>query len=72
MARLAERLGRRFEARGFLTLAISEDPEREDLRRDLRRMNQSSATVVEDGRTLAEVLAQEPGNGGKIDVTPSR
>ncbi len=72
MARLAERLGRKFEARGWLTLASSEDPEREELQRDLRRMNQSSATVVEHGRTLAEVLAQEPGNGGKIDVTPSR
>ena len=35
MARLAEQLGRGFEARGFLTLAISEEPDREDLRHDL-------------------------------------
>jgi tetratricopeptide (TPR) repeat protein len=39
MARLAERLGRRFEARAFLILAISEDPDREDLRRDLKRVD---------------------------------
>ena len=39
MARLAERLGRRFEARAFLILAISEDPDREDLRRDLQRLD---------------------------------
>ena len=36
MARLAEKLGRRFEARAFLTLATSEDPDRQDLRDDLR------------------------------------
>ena len=35
MAHLAERLGRTFEARVFLTLAISEDPERDDLRHEL-------------------------------------
>jgi hypothetical protein len=39
MARLAERLGRRFEARAFLIMAISEDPDREDLRRDLERVD---------------------------------
>ena len=37
MARLAEQLGREFEARVFLTLAISEDPEREDFKRELAR-----------------------------------
>jgi tetratricopeptide (TPR) repeat protein len=39
MARLAEQLGRRFEARAFLTVAISEEPHRRDLRQDLRRLN---------------------------------
>ena len=37
MAHLAEQLGRGFEARVFLTLAISDEPEREDLRRELAR-----------------------------------
>jgi enediyne biosynthesis protein E4 len=72
MARLAEQLGRRFEARVFLTVSISADPDRDDLRHDVRRLSQSLATVAESGQTLAELLAHEPGNDGKIDVTPSR
>jgi thioredoxin-like negative regulator of GroEL len=36
MAALAKQLGRGFEARGFLTVAISEEPDREDLRRAVR------------------------------------
>jgi tetratricopeptide (TPR) repeat protein len=44
MARLAEKLGRRFEARAFLTLAISEDPDRVDLRDDLERLSRSTGT----------------------------
>jgi enediyne biosynthesis protein E4 len=38
MARLAERLGRLFEARAFLTLAIADDPRRTDQRHDLERL----------------------------------
>jgi hypothetical protein len=45
LARLAEQLGRRFEARVFLTIAISENPDRDDLRRDLARLNHASASV---------------------------
>ena len=37
MARLAETLGRAFEAQAFLTLAIAENPDREDLRRLLAK-----------------------------------
>jgi thioredoxin-like negative regulator of GroEL len=37
MAHLAQRLGRDFEARAFLTLAIAENPERGDLRHELAR-----------------------------------
>jgi len=44
MARLAEQLGRRFEARVFLTVAISDEPGRTDLRQDLGRLSQSPAT----------------------------
>jgi Flp pilus assembly protein TadD len=39
LARLAEQLGRPFEARVFLSIAISEDPHRADLRRDLERLS---------------------------------
>jgi tetratricopeptide (TPR) repeat protein len=38
LAHLAEQLGRRFEARVFLSIAISEDPGRADLRSDLKRL----------------------------------
>jgi enediyne biosynthesis protein E4 len=57
MARLAEQLGREFEARAFLTMAISEDPKREDLRRDLTRLSPSQERFTHRGQTLAEVLA---------------
>jgi len=59
MARLAERLGREFEARGFLNVAISDDPNRADLRRDLERLSQRPATVAERGQTVPEVLLQK-------------
>jgi tetratricopeptide (TPR) repeat protein len=36
LARIAEQLGRRFEARGFLTIAVSEEPGRKELREKLR------------------------------------
>jgi tetratricopeptide (TPR) repeat protein len=47
MAQLAERIGRRFEARVFLTLAIAADSERKDLRRDLERLKKSGETDEE-------------------------
>ena len=36
----------RFEARGFLTLAISDDPNRKDLRNDLERLSQSRTATT--------------------------
>jgi tetratricopeptide (TPR) repeat protein len=72
MAKLAERLGRECEARGFLTVAISDDPNREDLRHDLERLSQSPATVAKRGQTAPEVLAHKLDKKGHIDVTPSR
>jgi hypothetical protein len=47
MAHLAEQLGRRFEARGFLTLAISADPDRADLRRDLARLAPIQSAIAQ-------------------------
>jgi Tfp pilus assembly protein PilF len=46
LARLAEQLGRRFEARVFVTIALSEDPARRDFRQDLRRLSAASASVT--------------------------
>jgi enediyne biosynthesis protein E4 len=59
MAKLAERLGRKFEARGFLTLAIADDPGREDLRRGLEQLSQGLATVAERGQSVPDVLAHK-------------
>ena len=47
LARLAEQLGRRFEARAFLTIALSEDPARKDLRRDLERLSKKPETAAD-------------------------
>ena len=55
MAQLAMRLGRQFEARGFLTVAISDDPNRQDLRRDLERLSQSREAVAERRQTCRQV-----------------
>ena len=66
MATQAERLGRRFEARAFKTLAVAIDPERNDLKRELARLE----LLVRQGdepkgdepkRTLADAFADEPG-----------
>jgi len=61
MARLAEQLGQRFEAKAFLTLAVAIDPDRDDIRRDLDRLNQRADTIEGPGRTLADLLAPELG-----------
>ncbi len=65
MARLAEQLGQRFEAKAFLTLAVANDPVRVELRRDLDRLNQRADTTEEPGRTMADLLALELGDNQK-------
>ena len=59
MANLAEQLGRRFEARAFLTVATLVHPDRDDLRHDLARLNRDSRTIKPAGRTLADMLVGE-------------
>jgi hypothetical protein len=65
MARLATRLGREFEASGFLTLAIADDPDREDLRRDLEQLNRSRRAVGGRVQTLSDVPAGTMENRGR-------
>ena len=72
MADLAVQLGRRFEARAFLTLAISEDPDRDDLRHDLSRLPKGRAAVGKPGQTLAEIAVDELGTRQKNEVTRPR
>jgi predicted Zn-dependent protease len=63
MARLAEQLGRPFEAEAFLTLAVAADPDRADLRDDLARLSRSDRdqgrALAAPGRTLARAIAPE-------------
>ncbi len=60
MGRLADQLGERFEARAFLTVAVAVSPDRDDLRRDLARLNQEArASNPPPTHTLAAVLAPE-------------
>jgi enediyne biosynthesis protein E4 len=72
MAKIAEQLGRDFEARAFLTLAISEDPEREDLRRELRRLGQVRPPTSAGRQPVAGALAHEPADNREDDGAPSR
>jgi thioredoxin-like negative regulator of GroEL len=59
MGRLAVELGRTFEARVFLTVALAADPDREDLRRDLSVIERGARVEGSTGRTVADVLGQE-------------
>ncbi len=59
LARLAEQLGRSFEARAFWTVAVWAEPDRADLRTALKRWEETRAPVAEPGQTLAEVLAPD-------------
>jgi enediyne biosynthesis protein E4 len=59
MTRIADQLGRYFEARAFATLAVATDPNRDDFRTILARIEQRQITIAEPGRTLAQLLARE-------------
>ena len=59
MTRIAEQLGCFFEARAFATLAVATDPDRDDFRAILARIEQRQTTIAEPGRTLAQLLARE-------------
>ena len=75
MARLAERLGRWFEARAFLTVAVMGHPDRDDLRRDLDRLKRDAPTSEAAGRTLSDVVAAAlvvAGDSGPGPPSPPR
>ncbi len=59
MARLATRLGLGFEARAFLTIAVSANPRRNDLRDELRRLSRPPRANAPPGRTLAQAITPE-------------
>jgi thioredoxin-like negative regulator of GroEL len=59
LARLAEQLGRSFQARAFWTVAVAAEPDRADVRAALARWQPRPTPVAGPGQTLAEVLALE-------------
>ncbi len=59
MAGIAQRLGREFEARVFLTVAIAVGPDRDELRRDLERLDQHPNATNQPRRSLADVIESE-------------
>ena len=59
MARLALELGRQFEARALLTVAVAVNDDRVDLERDLARLDRESGTVERPGRALVELFEAE-------------
>jgi enediyne biosynthesis protein E4 len=61
MARLAERLGHRFEAILFLTAAIAEEPDRAELRADLHRLKEAAREPAGRSEGLLERLPQDCG-----------
>jgi enediyne biosynthesis protein E4 len=62
MARLAGFLGRQFEARAYLTVAVAVDPNREDRRRELARLEERGQLRKRTGNTLADLLVSELGD----------
>jgi enediyne biosynthesis protein E4 len=61
MGQLAKRLGRVFEARAYLTVAVHVDPDRVDLMRSLAMLQERAENRQLSGRTLADLLAAELG-----------
>ena len=59
MARLAEQLGHRFEARAFLTIALASNRNAPAIRDDLARLEQSTEKSANSGRTLEEQLSPQ-------------
>jgi tetratricopeptide (TPR) repeat protein len=57
MARLAEQLGRRFEAIVFLTVAISEEPTRADLRGLLSRLRRGRTSAGKPGEKVVDLVS---------------
>ena len=59
MGHLAERLGRVFEAKAYLTVAVHVNPDRVDLGAIASYANERAENRQVSGRTLADLLAAE-------------
>jgi thioredoxin-like negative regulator of GroEL len=72
MARLAQKLGRWFEAKVFLTVALAGDPKRDDLRGDLTALKHRTTMSNDVGRSLAGVLNSELDAAIEFEAPPGR
>jgi tetratricopeptide (TPR) repeat protein len=68
MARLAETLGRRFEAEAFLTLALQRRPDDRTLRAELAQYQRAAIQVSDPNATLAQFLETELALSGASDA----
>jgi tetratricopeptide (TPR) repeat protein len=59
IAQLAEKLGRLFEARVFLNVAVAESLNRDDARRGLEALSRYQALIDHSSGTLAEAIAAQ-------------
>jgi thioredoxin-like negative regulator of GroEL len=59
MARMAEQLGRSFEAKAFWSIAVATRPDRDDLRRASAGLRHDDHPAAAPGQTLAAVLGPE-------------
>jgi enediyne biosynthesis protein E4 len=59
MAKLAEQLGHRFEAKVFASVALASEPARDDLQAVLARLESRAGSAVGPGPTLADALGSE-------------
>jgi tetratricopeptide (TPR) repeat protein len=59
MAAIAQKLGREFEAKVFLSVAIAVHPDRDELRRDLDRLDHQASATNLAGRSLADVVGSD-------------
>jgi enediyne biosynthesis protein E4 len=71
MARLALQLGRGFEARAFLSVAVARNPGRSDLREKLNRISRRPERATSPPRSLAKVLAPELGGAADQELPAS-
>ena len=71
MARLADRLGHRFEAVVFLTSAMADEPDRGDLRETLRRPWKADPVPDDAARTLFDRLPTDCGGESSTKIESS-
>ena len=63
LARLAAQIGRRFETRAFLTIALDSAPDNASIRRDLARLAATANPFADSTGTLDDLIARQLASG---------